>query len=339
MVPLEQEITVGLSISLSGRFARQGEQALDGIRLWARPPVRLICYDDQSQATIAQQNAVRLLEADRVDVLFGPYGSHLTIAVAPVAEENGKLLWNYGGTSDEIFNRGHRWLVSNASPASDYLRGLPGRLAERSSRPGRISIVYDTRGTFASQVARGVVEAARTAGFPAVALVPMRDTDEVVHELRLIGSEVLVLAGSFEDEVGIMRARHLWPDSVRVVAAVAAGVQAFYQEIGDAAEGVIGPSQREPNADSDWFVRDFRERFGQVPEYTAAGAFAMGLVLTECIRRAGSLEDEQLRAVAAGLDFSTFYGRFRIDPVTGRQIGHRILLTQWRGGRKIVVNK
>jgi hypothetical protein len=120
---------------------------------------------------------------------------------------------------------------------------------------------------------------------------------------------------------------------------VAAGVQAFYQEIGDAADGVIGPSQWEPNADSDWFVRDFRERFGQVPEYTAAGAFAMGLVLTECIRRAGSLEDKQLRAVAAGLDLSTFYGRFRIDPMTGRQIGHRILLTQWREGRKIVVNK
>jgi len=335
---LEQEITVGLSVSLSGRLARQGQQALDGIRLWAHPPVRLIYYDDQSRASIAQRNTVRLLEEDRVDVLFGPYGSHLTMAVAPVAEAYRKLLWNYGGTSDEIFSRGHRWLVSNASPASDYLRRLPGRVAGTSSRPERISIVYNTRGTFASQVARGVVEAAPAAGFPAVALVPKRDTGEVVHQLRLIAPEVLVLAGNFEDEVEIMRARHLWPGSVRVVAAVAAGVQAFYKEIGDAAEGVIGPSQWEPNADSNWFVRDFRERFGQVPEYTAAAAFAMGLIVSECIRRAGSVEDERLRAVAAGLDFNTFYGRFRIEPVTGRQIGHQILLIQWRDGRKIVVD-
>ncbi len=38
----------------------------------------------------------------------------------------------------------------------------------------------------------------------------------------------------------------MWPDTIRSVVAVAAGVQAFYQEIDECAEGVIGPSQWEP---------------------------------------------------------------------------------------------
>src|SRR5213593_3772432 len=51
--------------------------------------------------------------------------------------------------------------------------------------------------------------------------------------------EILVLAGSFEQEIQIMRARRRWPASIRAVAAVAAGVQPFHDELGRAAEGVI----------------------------------------------------------------------------------------------------
>jgi branched-chain amino acid transport system substrate-binding protein len=37
------------------------------------------------------------------------------------------------------------------------------------------------------------------------------------------------------------------------------------------------------------------------------------------------------------LDFTTFYGRYRIDPRTGRQLGHRMPVVQWQGGRKVVI--
>ena len=81
------EILVGLSISLTGRFSAQGRQALDGLRLWQSyvngrdgitigqngpQPVRLVFYDDQSRASLARENALRLLRQDRVDALFGP---------------------------------------------------------------------------------------------------------------------------------------------------------------------------------------------------------------------------------------------------------------------------
>ena len=74
-----QEILVGLSISLTGMFSAQGRQALDGLRLWqsyvngregitigqaAPRPVRLVFYDDQSRASLARGNALRLLRQD-----------------------------------------------------------------------------------------------------------------------------------------------------------------------------------------------------------------------------------------------------------------------------------
>jgi hypothetical protein len=68
-----------------------------------------------------------------------------------------------------------------------------------------------------------------------------------------------------------------------------------------------------------------------------AGSFAAGLVLTECIRQAASLGDEQLRNTASDLDCNTFYGRFRIDSRTGIQTGHRVLLIRWQGDHKVVL--
>ncbi len=141
-----QEILLGLSISLTGRFSAQRRQALDGLRLWqsyvngqdgitigqnAPQPSRLLFYDDQSLASLARENALRLLCQDHVDALFGPYSSGLSLTVAEVAHEQKRVLWNHGGSSDEIFNRGWQHLVSIPTPASDYLRDLPRRLKDR----------------------------------------------------------------------------------------------------------------------------------------------------------------------------------------------------------------
>ena len=150
-----RELIAGLSISLSGRFQMQGRQALNGLILWQslvnaqggipvgatdKRRVRLIWYDDYSQAYRARDNVSRLLRDDKVDILFGPYSSGLTLAAAEIAEEFRKVLWNYGGSSDEIHRHGRRYVVGIASPASDYLERFPHGC--RRARPEHIGFVF-----------------------------------------------------------------------------------------------------------------------------------------------------------------------------------------------------
>src|SRR5438552_3854832 len=281
--------------------------------------------------------------------LLGPYSSSLTTSAVEIAEEYKKVLWNYGGSSDEIFSHGRRYLVGIASPASDYLRELPRWLAEECTALNRICVLYSGRGTFGWRVARGILESALGVAHHSVHLVPINvpweDHDTILGVLFGINPDSVVLAGSFQDELGLMRTRHLWPSTVREVAAVAAGVRAFSTELAQTADGVLGPSQWEPGMTfsniagptSDWFLNSFHRQFGQTPDYIAAGSFATGLILTECIRRAASLDDEKLRSTASDLDCSTFHGRFRIDSRTGTQTGHRVLLIRWQGGHKVVL--
>jgi len=261
------EVAVGLSISLTGRFHSQGQQALQGIRLWqlysnaqggiALPNgekrlVRLIWYDDRSQIGLARQKVLQLLREDKADILLGPYSSSLTMAVVEIAEEYKKVLWNYGGTSDEIFRHGWRYLVGVAAPASDYLRALPRWLAEESPSLSRICVLYSGRGTFGWQIARGILESALGVARHSVHLVPINvpwnNHDVILGVLFGIAPEVVVLSGSFQDELSIMRTRHLWPPTVQAVAAVAAGVRGFSTELAQIADGVLGSSQWEPGA-------------------------------------------------------------------------------------------
>jgi branched-chain amino acid transport system substrate-binding protein len=358
------EGTVGLSISLTGRFRPQGQQALQGIRLWQsyinaqggialrngeKRSVRLIWYDDRSQISVARKNVFQLLREDKIDILLGPYSSSLMMAVVEIAEEHKKIVWNYGGSSDEIFSHGRRYLVGIASPASDYLRELPHWLAEDHPALRRICVLYSAGGTFGWQVARGILESVLVVAGQSVELVPinfpLENYDAILRTLFDIDPEVVVLAVTFPDELGIMRTRQHWPSTVQVVAAVAAGVGAFSTDLAQTADGVLGPSQWEPGVTfpniagptSDWFLDSFQRQFGQTPDYIAAGSFASGLVLTECIRLAASLDDEKLRSTASDLDCNTFYGRFRIDSRTGIQTGHRVLLIRWQGGYKVVL--
>ncbi len=77
------DITVGLSVSLSGRF-RLLRAALQGFLLWQsyinaqggiavqngeKKPVRLIWYDDRSQISCAGGNVTRLLREDQIEQL------------------------------------------------------------------------------------------------------------------------------------------------------------------------------------------------------------------------------------------------------------------------------
>jgi ABC-type branched-subunit amino acid transport system substrate-binding protein len=88
--------TAALTLSLTGRFGRQGTEAAKGVRLWAeRAGVRLALVDDVGSAATAAEAYTQWV--DSVDLLIGPYSSGLVRAIAPLVGEALRLLRNHGG--------------------------------------------------------------------------------------------------------------------------------------------------------------------------------------------------------------------------------------------------
>ena len=57
----------------------------------------------------------------------------------------------------------------------------------------------------------------------------------------------------------------------------------------------------------------------------------------QALANAGALDQERMRNAFSDLRVSTLYGDFAIDRVTGRQVGHQMLLVQWHQGNKVIV--
>ncbi len=356
-------IKVGMPASLSGQFHVQGRQALTGLQMWAEHvnraggmlvgaanlPVTVVHYDDESTRGRTQEITRRLVLDDHVDLLMGPYSTVLSNAAAEISEEFSCVLWNQGGAGDGIYRRGYKGVVGILTPASRYLSGLLALVREADGGAGTIAVVQSGSGAFPRSVTRGIEREAKELGFETV-LMRQYDPeqprfDDIVGKLAELEPDVLVGVGRIYNDLDFARRLAEARPRVGAAAVVAAGIQQFRDGLGAAADGFIGPSQWEPGSpepvdygpsESEVMASLGHAGAGTV-DYPMAQAYAAGLVAQRCVEEAGCLDQDALRRVAGALDFTTFYGRFRIDPATGEQVGRSVSLVQWQVGRKVVV--
>ena len=349
-------LVVGMPASLSGQFQTQGRQALAGLQAWARDAnseapgsFTVLHYDDASDRATVRKVTRRLIEDDRVDILIGPYSSVLTAAAAEVAEAHGKLLWNHGGASDNVYRQGYRWIVGILTPASRYLTGLLPLVRQADPAASTFALVSASTGQFPKAVCSGVIDTAEGLGFKPVLTTEFaastNDLSAVVAELKDAQPDMVAVVGRVQNDIRL--ARQLTESGIKAgtVVAVAAGIQGFQDDLGNLAERFVGPSQWEPVSQhepdfgptSERVVGSLRQDGDLRVDYPMAQAYAAGVIVQRCLEEGGSANSQALREAASSLTFSTFYGNFQIDPETGRQVGRETLLVQWQEGRKLIV--
>ena len=349
-------LTVGMPVSLSGQFQVQGRQTLAGLEAWARDvnrqypgSVQIVHHDDTSDRSTVKDVTRHLIVNDQVDILIGPYSSVLTSAAAEVSEAHSMLLWNQGGASDDVYNRGYRWIVGVLTPASRYLAGLLPLVRNANSTASTIALVRASTGEFPQGVCSGVAESAEGQGFEIVLSTKFSASAEnfasAVDELKSANPDVIVIAGRVRNDLNIADQLVASGIGAGAVVAVAAGIQQFKDHLGVSADRFVGPSQWEAvsNCEPDFgpsverVVASLKNGRLQHIDYPMAQAYAAGLVVERCLLEANSCDSSVLRKAATTLRFSTFYGNFEIDGQTGRQVGRETLLVQWQQGRKMVV--
>jgi branched-chain amino acid transport system substrate-binding protein len=315
-------ITAALTLSLTGRYERQGTDAAAGIRLWAEGAgVRLTVVDDQGSRRVAIQAYRSWL--DTVDLLIGPYASGLVRAIAPLVRETGRVLWNHGGSADDLAQPG---IASLPAPASSYFDGVINETADRNV--SRV-IVVQAAGPFARAVADGARARASERR------IDTQTVEASAVEAQDVAGAALLVAGPFEHDAEVVRGLRDRGQSPALLAAVAAGISAFGQALGEAAEGVLGPVHWWPTAETPKigpsgtdFAATYQRRTGRGPSYPGALAAAAGY-LAYAAHGLG-LEAKDLPGWAT----STLLGDFALDDAW-RQVGHRVTTIQWQDGHMV----
>jgi len=326
-------LRLGACLSLSGRYARFGRQAANGLEAWAtlaRPDVDLDVEDDGSQP--GRVGAVIGRMAASCDVLLGPYSTQLMRAAGQAMADLDALLWNHGGSGDDVQALCPGRIVSVLAPTSRYAQPFGRMLA---SKVPRASLwVVRGRGRFGRQVAAGALREAESLGLEAVE----KDAREDEWLADSPDPWDLLSVGTFEDDVEIVNAAKSASRPPRTLCSVAAGVRDFASIVKpDGIYGIaqwflgregrpeLGPTEAE-------FVTAYRSEAGCWPDYPAVQAAAAATLAIHCAELAGGVEPVALWAAATSLDTSTLYGPFGIDGETGAQIRHEPVLLRWRGG-------
>lgn len=312
---------------LSGPLAGYGEAGAAALQLWAErgmhdAAIELTVFDAHPDPAAAMQRA----EHTKPDLLFGPYGSSTTAAAARATS---RLVWNHGGARVGASEN----VINVLAPADSYFVGALDVVQRADPGLGQVCVLHGDTG-FGRDVADGAVDAAAGYGLHATRAALPDDPPE---------GELLLVVGGFDDELAA--GRRLLPGRWRAAGFVGAGVDEVLAELGDRREGLLGPAQWLPDAApipqegpaAPDFVTAYRERTGSEPPYPAAQAFAAGVIAARCLYDAGTPHDSALRSAVHQLACTTMFGRFRLDPSTGRQVGHQVLTVQWQDGVRRVV--
>jgi branched-chain amino acid transport system substrate-binding protein len=252
-----------------------------------------------------------------------------------------RVIWNHGGATARLTSSAFPQVINVLSPASTYFAGVLQAIHSSDPTAKTVALFHSTTG-FGRDVAAGAkLEASRLQMM--MQAVPFESSQALEAVSMVPDGDILLVVGNFADEraVAPLLVSRKW----RFAAFVGAGVAEVLAALGEKREGLLGPAQWIPTAtytpdegpNTRWFVTKYQETAGIDPPYPAAQAFAAGLLYARCLRDSGSCDDAAQLATARRLACTTLYGGFQLDPTSGLQSGHQVLVVQWQQGRLCVV--
>lgn len=357
--PVETTAIIGFTASQTGKLNVESTRQNNGLKLWmdqvnAAGGIKLAdgsvvkfdakFYDDESNKDRVQELYTKLVTEDKADFLISPYSSGLADASAVIAEQYGKIMVTTGAASDGTYKKGYTLVYQAYTPASRYLTGALDLLAATDPAVKKIAIVHEND-KFSTDVANALEAYATEKGYEIVvkeAYDPTTaDFNSLVNKIAAAAPEAMFGGGHFADGQQFAKAMSEKALAVKFTALLVAPPEPTFAEIGDAAYGIVGPSQWEPLAafTPDYgptgadFVAAYKAAYGEEPSYHAAGGYIAGLMLQKAIESAGSIDTAAVKAAMDATDMMTFFGHIKFDTSAeshGLQIGHDMVYIQWQ---------
>lgn len=359
MIPFESQgtdskpILIGATVSLEGKYSEPSFMIRNGFRLWEQEvnnrggllgrPVKLILYDDKSLKERVRRFYEKLINEEKVDLVFSPYGTPLTLVASEVSERNKMVMLACAASGELIWERQYKYVFGVYALAKRYFIGLLDLMAREGFE--NVAILYEDS-PFHRDVAEGSALWAQRFGIDVVLEKSFISAQSEFYELmqKTIDANADGLIFS-----AYSRECHQFLDTMkkakyhpRVVGMTIAPIHPdFYKKAGNIAEGVFGPSQWEPDERIPFpgtkkFIEEFVAYAKKVPSYHAGSAYAASQILEKAITQTRSLDHNKIRDYIRAMDTVSVIGRFKVDH-KGKQIGHNPITIQWQQGEKEIV--
>jgi len=321
-------VVMGGTISLTGSRAVAAGLMHEGRKIFLEElnarggllghEVVLKFYDDRSKKRTAVEGYEKLITEDKVDLIFGPYGSTLNDTVANVMERYRQPFVANGGYT-AMYQRGRKYIFSQPTPyAPDYAEGLL-RVAKkigvkrvaiitRASRLGRIVTVGGQR--WAKKLGLEVVLAER---------YKKKQTEftALLRRIEASGAEAIIADAAYYESIPMIRQLRELNINLKMVGMRShAQLPQFTEGLGSLAEYVVGYASWWPDPVLGYpgikeFIEKYQKRYGKLPTYHVTYGPAGMQIMEAAVKEAGSFEPEKIREALATISVHTIRGLFK----------------------------
>ncbi len=349
----EDSIKVGVILPLTGKLAKFGEIEQKSFLLAAEEinsnggvngkKIDLIIEDTTGKPDVGRSAIEKLITQDKVAILGGGYSSSVTWASIAVAQQNKVPFLVNTGSADKITEQGWEYIFRLNPPVSEYPDAFVSFLKEVGKDIKKVAILYEN------------------------SLFGQSGSKEFEELCDKLGLNVLIKegyeAGAIDFKPLLIKVKHKKPDLIYMISYVmdasmlmrqskelnltpklfvggAAGftLPEFKANAQKAAEYVYSatlwtPSVPYPGAAE--YYEKFFKRYNSPTEYHGAEAYAAMYVIADVLKRAISLNHEDIRNALAATDMMTIFGPVKFVSYGDKTQQNKLptFLVQWLDGK------
>jgi branched-chain amino acid transport system substrate-binding protein len=349
-------IKIGMSMPQTGGLAGGGKASLLGIEIWRDDvnakggllgrKVELVVYDDKSSASETPAIYSKLLDIDKVDLLFAPYATVPTAPIMPLVKQRGMLL--IGNFSFQVNSKiGHDMWFNNApwGPADAWATAFLG-LGQKAG--GKTVALLTADQEFAQNLAKTAREVAAKLNMPIVfdQTYPPNTVEfsGIIRALKAAKPDIVYVASYPPDSAGILRAVNEIGigDSVKLFGGGMVGLQfgPVMANMGSLLNGVVNFNTWLPEPAmyfegtkaffDTYSKRAVEAKVDPLGYYLAPFGYASGQLIEAAIKATGSLDQKALAKYLHEHEIQTIVGPIAFSP-DGERKETATLQAQFRG--------
>ena len=329
-VSVSNDIPVGVYAALSGSEAAFGQATLQGVRLAADEinasggvlgrKIRLIVEDDQGKAEEAASVVTKLTTRDNVIAVIGENSSNQSLAAAPMCQAAKVPMISPSSTNPNVTKKGS--YIFRVCFTDPYQGKALGTFVKNNLHANSAAILKDNKNDYSVGLSEFFQQTFTELGGRIVAEQSYSGGDNDFRpQLTAIKSakpDVLFIPGFYTDVGQIaIQARDLGIN-VPMVGGDGWDSPTVIQIGGKAVDGSYFSDHYfvgEPRPAVQRFVAEIRKRAGHDPEANAALGYDALRILTDAMKRAGTLDRARIRdEIAATKNFQGVSGVITMGP-------------------------
>ena len=352
----QEPIKIGFGVSLTGGLASSGKAHLMSKQIWAEEinakggllgrPIKLVYYDDQTNAATVPGIYAKLIDVDKVDLLMG-HATNLIVAAMPLIIERKKLvmvLLALGSNAEFKYPRYFQSAAFGPDSKGVLSNNFFAVAKSLAPEPKTVALV-GADAEFSNNVLIGARENAKKYNLKIVydrSYPPATvDYTPIMRATQATSPDVVLLASYPPDSVGLVRAATEIGLKTQLFGGAMVGMQyaSLMQQLGEKLNRVVNYHLYVPSAKMNFpgieaFLKTYQAQAKEAGTdplgfYQPPFAYAAMQVLEQAIKATGSLNDDKLAGYIHNNAFNTIVGEVRFNEL-GEWATARMLLVQFQ---------